>query len=216
LTRLPPDACGSNCTYKLVFPGPRLHCEDTIIDTEDLRSKVFVYENGTEYDPGWGSFEWEARQCQFLAASYKSNNTILGPSSDEYYVFDVSFMDQETKAPRNISCITMSSMYTADVSFVNGTQTVDAEVTEGTPMNATFIGYDYLFYSAINSQPWYEPVNFSITQSGSTAMSDEEISAAFNGSQLMAMRDTLINPLKGALTGFGTQTPTSSQTFPSH
>jgi hypothetical protein len=121
-----------------------------------------------------------------------------------------------TKAPRNISCITMSSMYTADVSFVNGTQTVDAEVTEGTPMNATFIGYDYLFYSAINSQPWYEPVNFSITQSGSTAMSDEEISAAFNGSQLMAMRDTLINPLKGALTGFGTQTPTSSQTFPSH
>ena len=143
---------------------------------------------------------------EFMAGSYKSNNTFLGTSSDDLFVFSVSFMDQEMNGLRNVSCIGMNATYHANVTYTNGIQTVTVSMTDEEPLNATAISYDALFYDINESKPPTDPIHYAPSDNMDRPWyigSDAELDYVYQGRQMQTLIETIVHPLEGAISGFG-------------
>lgn len=134
-----------------------------------------------------------------MAGTYKSNNTFLGSSSDDYFVFAVSFLVQETNTLRNVSCISMNATYHANVTYTNGVQTVSVDTSDEAPLNATAISY--AFYDIGQSKPLTDTIHYSSTPW--LIGSEAELDYIYEGRQMQTLIETVVHPLNGAISNFG-------------
>ncbi|KAF2642206.1 hypothetical protein P280DRAFT_296628 [Massarina eburnea CBS 473.64] len=183
--------CGANCTYDISFQGPSLRCEDADKNV-DLDSKVFNNLNASLSQSQGFNSQFSLSSANFMAAPYN-------PTSD-LIEFAISFMDQQSNALRNVTCITMSATYDAHVEYVNGAQKVTAQTSKEEPINGTILNKSP-FYDVIQSKPWSSPIRFSPT--GYSIHSDDELNDAFHGAQLRSISDTLLGAIKGGISSYG-------------
>lgn len=205
--------CGLNCTYALTFPGPSFRCEDASPDPEAETIMISAFEKLPQSEGLNSNFTYPG---EFMAGSYKSNNTFLGSSSNDLFVFAVSFMDQETNALRSVSCISMNATYHANVTYTNGIQTVTVSTTDEEPLNATAIGHSALFYDINQSKPPTDPIHYAPSDNMDRPWfigSDAELDYVYQGRQMQTLVETIVHPLNGAISGFGNHSRHSQMLF---
>ncbi|KAI8932386.1 hypothetical protein NX059_010573 [Plenodomus lindquistii] len=184
--------CGANCTYNLRFAAPSFKCvQDS--PNPDLEAKVFEMQSNISKVESASSY-WNSTGSDFLAAAY---------TSDDQFVFDLTYRELISQTMTNLSCMTFDAIYDAHVEYVNFTQAVTLNVTDGLPLNATALGQSSLFYDVINSIPTENAIVYSEGVHKNFTM--DELFALRHGTQLRAMRDTLVRALSGAISSYGTE-----------
>lgn len=198
LTRSSP--CGANCTYDLTFEAPSFHCEDVPnVTFKEVEGRVL----GDYPTTNQGRFNsnWNPSFANFMAATIKTNKTILGTSTDAYYTFDLSFTNGTNLPMRNISCVLMSGTYIATVEFLNGTQTVDTKIVNEQPLNATALDASSLFYDAMQQRSGV--IDIDRGDSHYNFRTNDDLQYAFRGTQMRIMAEVLLKRLGGAISNFG-------------
>lgn len=200
LTR--PSPCGANCTYTLTFAAPGLQCERDSPNLGLEGKMLNLYGNVSRSEYGTMP-QWRGERANFLAAPYRTNVTESEDRHTALYKFDLTYHDRATKSLKNTSCTTVDARYTANITYQNSVQTVLVDVVNGNALNATILSINSLFYNVIQSS---DPTATNLTWDNSAlrAFSDESLSNLYHGIQLCAIRDTLVNPLSGSISSFGT------------
>ena len=145
--------------------------------------------------------KFQADSANSMAESYKSNHTFLGPSSYQYFVFAVSFMEQKSKALQNVSFVSISATYDTNITYVNGVQNVAVkQIGDEVPLNSTALPVVSEFYDV-----WVKPGGDQIRlgKSGFSLHSDAELNYRYSARQMQTLVDTLVLPLKGVISSFG-------------
>jgi hypothetical protein len=91
------------------------------------------------------------------------------------------------------------------VEYRNGFQSIDVNVTDEKPLNASPLVVSSLFYDLMNSEPRTDPVKFP-TQYGNKT--ENEILDLMHGAQVLAMSDAMVYCLSGYIQQYGTSTDT--------
>jgi hypothetical protein len=172
-----------------VFPAPSLRCQDTPSNL-NLETQVFQYYSN-ESKQETGPTGWDTETANFMAAPYQSADQFL---------FDLSYRRRDIDDLAHISCVTLDSTYTAHVEYLDSLQTVTVNVEEGQPLNASLLNQSSLFYDVLQSKP--TETGFAYT-TGVHNFTTEKLFEVYRGTQLRAIRDTLVQALSGAISNFG-------------
>jgi hypothetical protein len=205
--------CGANCSYTVNFLAPSFQCNDRTMNVSDLASLAFrKYSNETNSE-GVHS-EWSSDNVNYLAVDHRSNNTILGPSNDSYYSFDLLVKPPReigilTPNPLGVSCVTYISNYTAKFQYTNFSQKVDVDVKKLRPLNASMTSPTGLLFSLehLPNRDYYNqvlPKQFIAGVNLETLNTDD----VFQSLNMLAIKDSLVQALGGAVSGYGS--------FPAH
>ncbi|KKY27824.1 hypothetical protein UCDDS831_g00688 [Diplodia seriata] len=186
--------CGLNCSYAIEFDGPDYKCE--LGYWAGLENRTFEF---------YGAFS-SYKNNQEARMEYSPPANFLGAPSDRdaKFYFDVQY---GPGGVANMSCTYFASTYHANVTFLNGSQTVDVTVERKYLLNATTLGYPYLFapYQVVdpedeqNPAAWNKPFPDDIVLYNKPDLGSPNItvSDAFHDSNIRAIADAVSFTLGG-------------------
>jgi hypothetical protein len=195
-----PSPCGLNCTYLVSFPAPSLRCADANLG---YKSQESMQNNSAALRQTHGyNTNFTLDQADFMAFSGRDDNTFLGSSSYDYFLFALSFRVNGSDTLRNISCITMSAMYNINITYINGVQTVpQINTTNEVPLNATSLLPASLFYDVLHSEPHTDAIRFPTNSFKN--YTEAGLNSTFTSQQMQTIVDTMGQTLEGAISSFG-------------
>lgn len=167
-----PSPCGQNCSYSIDISGPSFQCSDTV--SPDLASWV-----NTTY-PQYDTFKYV-----YLAS--QNSRALTSPSWE--FVFELQWSSSPTGGYQNLSCTAYEALYSFDIGYLNGEQTVTTtNVQHITKLNASHF-YDDYGLQPINGGP---EVN-----SSSVSLEGGNITDINRRMNIAAIQDTLVDAFSG-------------------
>lgn len=193
--------CGLNCSYAIQFDGPDFSCGEG--NWSGLENRTFEF---------YGDFS-SYRNEQEARPEYSPPANFLGAPSrrgDKYY-FDVQYGEGGME---NMTCTYFASTYHGNVTFINGTQTIEVEAVRKYALNATALSYPYLFapYEVVPSADKDDTAAFEKPFSDDTILATPgrpdspniTVSDAYHDSNIRAIADAVAFTLGGAISKAGT------------
>lgn len=194
LTR--PSPCGLDCSYNLTFAAPSLRCVEAtnmpnLNDTAFPIAYTSPFKDLENFDP---------TKYNYMGAPIKSNNTFLGQSTDDSFVFVVSFRAPDDDSYQFFSCVMMDATYNSQVTYKNGTQNIDLHINNEKPLNASFLDVPSLFYDLMAADSGTAPMTYPTTFLKKT---EDQVLTAMHGTQIRSMGDAMLYCLAGYIKEYG-------------
>lgn len=145
--------------------------------------------------------DFDPTHYNYMGAPTKSNNTFIsGQSADDSFVFVVSYRAPDDDSFKYFSCVMMDATYNSQVTYKNGTQSIDVNLTNEKPLNASSLDVPSLFYDLMVSDPGTAPITYPTPLLKRT---EKQILSAMHGTQIRSMGDAMLYCLSGYIVEYG-------------
>ncbi|OJJ50258.1 hypothetical protein ASPZODRAFT_35422, partial [Penicilliopsis zonata CBS 506.65] len=169
--------CGQNCSYSISFTAPSLECTNE--STPDLFSWI------NETYPEMATYP-------YLYIAYPNYEARVSGELD--FEFGMQFAQGGKTPYHNLSCVTYESTYKLNITYTDGTQTIDSDVDPIKRLNSSAIYTDYAIM--VYNSTGYSMKN--TTLNATTVMGTYgNVTDIYRRANLAAIQDALLESLSG-------------------